>query len=87
MKLVIYKYPVISAIIINISAFYIATYLYKNTLQFIIMFLLLVGFSNRNIIDNGSGMNTLKKVIIIGSLMLMIIIFLFSVYNTLISTY
>ena len=82
MKLLIYKHPIISSILINIITLCIATYLFKSRyITFIIVFSPFSGILNRKIIENGVGINKKKKVFIICSFILIEIIFLFGIYN------
>lgn len=78
---IIYKNPVISAIIINIISLITCIYSIIVGEPVFIMLLVLVGVLNRRIIDNGKTINKKKKIIICISFFLMIIIgLLFSFY-------
>ena len=74
---IIYKNPVISAIIINIISLIMCIYLIIVRKTEFMIFLVLVGGINRRIIDNGNDIDKKKKIIIYISFFLMIGIGLF----------
>ncbi len=79
MKSIIYKNPVISAILLNISAMFLSISAIKYNITPLIMMIILVGILNRKIIDNGTHMNNKKKILILVSFGVMIGVFL--IYN------
>ncbi|MCM0648893.1 hypothetical protein NBE98_10960 [Clostridium swellfunianum] len=82
MKSLIYRNPVISAIIINITSLILFIYSISKGEYGYVAFLMLTGVINRRIIDNGEKLNKQKKTIIITSCVLMVIIFIaYSVYR------
>ncbi|WP_160678226.1 hypothetical protein [Clostridium sp. C8-1-8] len=76
MKSLIYRNPLISAIIINTIALILSIYLIINNAIYFIPLLTFIGIANRKIIDNGQGVTKKKEVFILISFFLMIIIFL-----------
>lgn len=76
MKSIIYKNPVVSAVIINIIALSIFIYSISKREYGYVMFVMMIGVVNRRIIDNGENLNKQKKTVIFISLFLMVIIFL-----------
>lgn len=74
MNSVIYKNPVISAIIINILSLIIYIYLTSRIESLFGIFLIFVGAFNRQVIDNGNNLDKKKKIIIYISFLLMITI-------------
>jgi hypothetical protein len=74
---IIYKNPVISAIIINIISLIMCIYSIMGRKPVFMMLLVLVGVVNRRIIDNGKNIDKKKKIIIYISFFLMIAIGLF----------
>jgi hypothetical protein len=76
MKSLVYKNPLISAIIINIIALIIGIYSILNRVIWVIPLLTFIGIANRKIIDNGKEVTKKKEVLISISFFLMIIIFL-----------
>lgn len=81
MKSIIYKNPVISGIIINLGAMFVSVYTIKYRISYLIIAIIPVGIVNRKIIDNGVDMNIKKKVLILVSFTIMIVVyFLYSQY-------
>lgn len=74
MKVIIYKNPIISAVVVNILSLIMYIYLIKEGNIVFIMFLVLTGVVNRQIIDNGKNLNKKKRTIIYISFFLMIAI-------------
>lgn len=74
MKVIIYKNPVISAVVVNILSLIMYIYLIKEGNIVFIMFLVLTGVVNRQIIDNGKNLNKKKKTIIYISFFLILAI-------------
>ncbi len=82
MKAIIYKNPVISAVVVNILSLITYIYLIKERNVGFIMFLVLIGVVNRQIIDNGKNLNKKKKTIIYSSFFLMLAIgFAYGTYD------
>lgn len=79
MKSIIYKNPVISGILLNISAMFLGIYAIKYDITSLIMMMVPVGILNRKIIDNGTDMSNSKKMYILISFGVMIGVFL--IYN------
>ncbi|WP_236895438.1 hypothetical protein [Clostridium beijerinckii] len=79
MKSIIYKNPVISGIIINLVAMFVSVYATKYRISYLIIAIIPVGIVNRKIIDNGIDMNIKKKVLILVSFTIMIVVFI--LYN------
>ena len=61
MKLIIYKKPVISGIILNLAAMFLSVYAIKYRIPYLIIAMIPVGILNRKIIDNGTDINNKKK--------------------------
>jgi hypothetical protein len=76
MKSLIYKNPLLSAIIINSITLFICIYSIFKTSIFFMPIMVFVGIINRKIIDNGKGLNRKKKILIHTSFFLMLIVFL-----------
>lgn len=74
MKVIIYKNPVISGLVVNILCLIMFIYLIKQRNIMFMMFLVLTGSVNRQIIDNGNNLNKKKKTIIYMSFFLMLAI-------------
>lgn len=72
MKEILYKNPVVSAIIINIASLITYIYLIKDRNFIFTVFLILIGVINRKIIENGININKQKKTIIYISFFLML---------------
>lgn len=72
MKGILYKNPVVSAIIINIASLTTYIYLIKDRNFIFTVFLILIGVINRKIIENGININKQKKTIIYISFFLML---------------
>lgn len=72
MKGILYKNPVVSAIIINIVSLITYIYLIKDRNFIFTVFLILIGVINRKIIENGININKQKKTIIYISFFLML---------------
>lgn len=72
MKGILYKNPVVSAIIINIASLITYVYLIKDGNFIFTVFLILIGIINRKIIENGININKQKKTIIYISFFLML---------------
>lgn len=72
MKGILYKNPVVSAIIINIVSLITYVYLIKDGNFIFTVFLILIGVINRKIIENGININKQKKTIIYISFFLML---------------
>lgn len=90
MKSIIYKNPVISAILLNLFFLFLCLYIYTyihSFFGFILTIMPLNVFLNGKIIVNGTDMNNKKKIIIIVSLLVMIGIILFSIYNMIINKF
>ncbi|SUY45404.1 Uncharacterised protein [Clostridium putrefaciens] len=81
MKVVIYNNPVKSVISVNILSLIMYIYLIKQGNVVFILFLVLIGVVNRQIIDNGKNLNKKKKTIIYISFFLMLVIGLIYGYN------
>ena len=79
MKSIIYKNPVISAIILNLVAMFLSVYAITYRIPYLIIAIIPVGILNRKIIDNGKDMNNKKKALILVSFTIMIVVFFF--YN------
>jgi ABC-type uncharacterized transport system permease subunit len=75
MKSIIYKNPVIAGIIINLVAMFVSVYAIKYRISYLIIAIIPVGIVNRKIIDNGIDMNIKKKVLILVSFTIMIVVF------------
>ena len=81
MKSIIYKNPVISGILLNLSAMFLSIYGIKYSITPLIIMIMPVGILNRKIIDNGTDMNNKKKALIIVSFVVMLVIyFLYNQY-------
>lgn len=81
MKSIIYKNPVISAIIINLAAMFLSVYAITYRISYLIIAIIPVGILNRKIIDNGIDMNNKKKALILVSFTIMIVVFfLYNLY-------
>lgn len=76
MKSIIYKNPVISAVIINIVTLIILIYSIKEREGWGSIISVFAGVGNRRIIDNGQNIDKQKKKIILFSFVLMLIVFL-----------
>ncbi|MBU3137611.1 hypothetical protein KPL39_15205 [Clostridium gasigenes] len=88
MKSIIYKNPVISAILLNLFSLFLCLYIYIHSFfGFILTIMPLNGFLNGKIIVNGTDMNNKKKILIIVSLLIMIGIILFSIYNMILNKF
>lgn len=90
MKSIIYNNPVISAILLNLFSLFLCLYTYiyiHSFFGFILTIMPLTGFLNGKIIVNGTDMNNKKKILIIVSLLVMICIILFSIYNMIINKF
>lgn len=72
MKGILYKNPVVSAIIINTASLITYIYLIKDRNFIFTVFLILIGVLNRKIIENGININKQKKTIIYISFFLML---------------
>lgn len=82
MKSIIYRNPVISAIIINIVTLILFIYSIREGEYGLVIGLMFVGVANRRIIDNGEKVNKKKRAIIFISFFLMVIIYLaYSIYR------
>jgi len=79
MKSIFYENPVISGILINLSAMFLSIYAIKYSVTPFTIMLVLVGSLNRKIIDDGTDMNNKKKILIVVSFVGMLGIILF--YN------
>lgn len=79
MKLIFYKNPVISGILLNLSAMFLSIYAIKYRITPLIIMIGLVGVLNRKIIDNGINMNNKKKTLIVVSFIVLISVFF--IYN------
>lgn len=79
---IVYKNPVISAIIINIISLIMCIYSIMLRKTEFMIFLVLVGGINRRIIDKGNDIDKKKKIIIYISFFLMIGIGLFFSFYT-----
>jgi hypothetical protein len=81
MKTIIYKNPVLSGILLNLSAMFLSIYAIKYSITLLIIMIMPVGILNRKIIDNGTDMNNKKKALIIVSFVVMLVIyFLYNQY-------
>ena len=81
MKTIIYKNPVLSGILLNLSAMFLSIYGIKYSITPLIIMIMPVGILNRKIIDNGTDMNNKKKALIIVSFVVMLVIyFLYNQY-------
>jgi len=81
MKSIIYKNPVISGILLNLSAMFLSIYGIKYSITPLIIMIMPVGILNRKIIDNGTDMNNKKKALIIVSFVVMLVVyFLYNQY-------
>ncbi|MDU5108645.1 hypothetical protein [Clostridium sp.] len=76
MKSIIYKNPVISAIIINIVTLVILIYSINSGGIWGAIIPVFTGIGNRRIIDNGQNVDKQKKKIILFSFILMLLVFL-----------
>ncbi len=76
MKSIIYKNPVITGILLNLSTIFLSIYAIKYSIQPLMLIPILVGILNRKIIDNGTDMNNKKKVLILLSFGIMISVIL-----------
>ncbi|MBB6623765.1 hypothetical protein [Clostridium gasigenes] len=74
MKVIIYINTVILAVVVNMLSLIMYIYLIKEGNVVFIMFLVLIGVVNRQIIDNGKNLNKKKKTIIYSSFFLMLAI-------------
>ncbi|MDI9215827.1 MULTISPECIES: hypothetical protein [Clostridium] len=82
MNKILYKNPVMSAIVINLFTLLLLIYsINKRLLVFIYIMPFFTGVINRKIMDNGEDITTKKKVIIIFSFLLILTIYLFYSYN------
>ena len=81
MKTIIYKNPVLSGILLNLSAMFLSIYAIKYSITLLIIMIMPVGILNRKIIDNGTDMNNKKKALIIVSFVVMLVVyFLYNQY-------
>ena len=81
MKSIIYKNPLISGILLNLSAMFLSIYGIKYSITPLIIMIMPVGILNRKIIDNGTDMNNKKKALIIVSFVVMLVVyFLYNQY-------
>lgn len=88
MKLIIYKKPVISAILFNLFTLCIVIYMYiYNYTPFVFFVMTFNGILNGKILINGENMNNKKRIVIIGSLLVMVLFSYFYVYNNIIDKY
>lgn len=82
MRSIIYRNPVISAIIINIVTLFLFIYSIREGKYGLVIGLIFVGVANRRIIDNGEKVDKKKRAIIFISFFLMVIIYLaYSIYR------
>jgi hypothetical protein len=88
MKTIIYKNPIISAMMLNLFTLFLGIYIYiNNSSYFIFPVMMFTGLLNGKILNHGTDMNNKKKILIIGSLIVMSGTFVFYIYNTLINKY
>jgi len=81
MKVIIYKNPVMSAVILNIISLIIVIFSISEKAYVLQVLVILVGLANRKIIDNGENIDKQKKVTIYVSFFLMLSIFIsYSIY-------
>lgn len=83
-KLLLYRNPVISALIINIASLILSIYSIFYDEYWLMAWLPFVGILNRKIIDNGKNINKQKKNLILVCFVFMIICFLvysFHIHN------
>lgn len=82
MKSIIYRNPVISAILINIATLVLVIYSINESKLWLLAASMSVGVVNRRIIDNGEKVDKRKKMIIFASVFLMVFIYLgYSIYR------
>lgn len=83
MKSIIYKNPVISAILLNFFTMFLSIIIIKKGLisYFIIMIMIFNGILNGKILNNGTDMNNNKKIFIIISVVIMICVLVSYVFN------
>ncbi|WP_297421046.1 hypothetical protein [Clostridium sp.] len=79
MKLIFYKNPVISGILLNLFTMFLSIYAIKYNITPLILMIGFVGVLNRKIIDSGINMNSRKKTLIIVSFIVMSSVFF--IYN------
>lgn len=85
----IYKYPIISIILINLFTLSLTAYLYNYNYcnSFVFIFLPLIGIFNYKILKDGVGINNKKMVFIIISIIVISAAFLLCIYNILLNRY
>lgn len=82
MKSIIYKNPVISAILFNLFTLLLSIYMYKHDFTtFIIMIMILNGILGGKIMKSTTNISNKKKVFIIVSCLVMTGVFMFCIYN------
>lgn len=81
MKVIIYKNPVMSAVILNIISLIIVIFSISEKAYALQVLVILVGLANRKIIDNGENIDKQKKIVIYVSFFLILSIFIsYSIY-------
>ena len=82
MKVIIYKNPVMLAVILNIISLIIVIFSISKKVYVLQVLVILVGLANRMIIDNGENIDKQKKIIIYVSFFLMLSIYIsYSIYK------
>lgn len=82
MKSIIYKNRIISAILLCLFTLILITYLYAhNAIYFAWVIILLTAFLSRKILGNGTDLSNKEKVFLTGSVVVMLGVFLFFIYN------
>jgi len=85
MKKLIYKNPIMSAVILNIVSFIIFMFSISQRTYGVLTLIIIVGIANNQIIINGENIDRQKKFIIYISFILMIIIYIpyamYKIYN------
>lgn len=82
MKSIIYKNPVISAILINFFTMFLNIIIIKKGLiSYVMMIMIFNGILNGKILNNGTDMNNNKKILIIVSVVIMICVLVSYVFH------
>ncbi|WP_291648329.1 hypothetical protein [Clostridium sp.] len=81
MKKILYKNPVMAAIIINLFTLFLLIYSINERISFLFMIPFFTGVLNRNIMDNGEYITNKNKIIIVSSFLLILAIYLIYGFN------
>ena len=76
MKSIIYKNPVISAVVLNIITLIVFIYAINEKKYAFTMIIIAIAIVNTRIVDNGKNINKMRKAIIYMSFILMSIIYI-----------